>query len=117
MKISKKTRDYLIIVIGGTFILSVLFLGLYFTKSLEENGVETKGMLFETRQWKGRSYVLYRYVVDGEEYSNSIKYNPENEYFELGDSCRVVYDSINPSISKVLKDKDGWYSIRKRESQ
>lgn len=115
MKISKKHLYYLFIFIGSVFILFSLFYGLYLTKSLDENPAETRGVILETRQWKGRSSFIYKYTVEGEEYSDAQRYNPDDEYFDIGDSCRVIYDSTNPSFSRVLKDQYGYYSIRKTD--
>lgn len=74
---------------------------------MNENPGYTNGVILEkVGGWKGRRNFIFEFVVDGIKYRDGNLYNPERDIFELGDSCRVLYDKADPSNNAVLKDEN-----------
>ena len=100
------------IVLGLGFLAFAFFYGRCVNKYRNRNPAYTTGVIIKkVGGWKGSHNFIFKYIVDGQEYTNGKQYNSEKDFFEIGDSCKVIYEITDPSNSSVMKDKFGRYSI------
>lgn len=71
-------------------------------KQLEENRVDTIGVISETYSRGGDHSVKVQFKAQGKTFDAHSDYFPHIDMASVGDSCEVAYDSTNPENNKIL---------------
>lgn len=100
LKLPKRVERFVIIVLC----LICLFVAIYsicFNISLYKHAKITNAVVIEIRN-NPRGYVEYEYYIDGERYDNSPRISGMRTKVSVGDTIKILYDSINVSHSRPV---------------
>ena len=88
----------------GFFILACyLWFGFKFNRDLDENTMYTKAVIIDNAIiQRGNYYIKYNYYIKGKEYSSRGIYYPDKQIVNIGDTCKIRYDSTYPSNSRLV---------------
>jgi len=105
-------RKVIALILSWIIFLSVISIGFYVmhkdNKELEANPVYGYAVIVDTYIGaKAKSYVKYEFRVGHRFFTGVQKYMPHKEYFNVGDTCEVVYAKTNPKINRLLEDENG----------
>jgi len=112
----KVTKGQLITGIVSFIILfSALFYGLY-SKNIKKRALEANPeygwAIIDKIVYSKTSSIKYHFEVDGKRYTGSSGHKNDS-YIILGDTCQVLYSSVDPEYSQLVRDEEGILKLKR----